>query len=275
MRTRRTLMAVQSRSFLPIVLFALFSASLLICVDPAGAQTDVGSELQMLQGLTPEQRNALAQQLGGVGAGGALGTPRALSGRDEQAQEELLNFTMQQHRAFLMDEQKQREELQRLSPFLEGDDWIVVTIDSRPLPTVSETPTNLPGTLANLPPSSLAALAAQLGVNPPGSTAGGYALPSPAPPPEQQVLIQALITLIRSNNPYQLSHEGVLTLPGFAPIPLSGLTEQLATLRLGVEPALRGLYMRVTKLPLNKTGPSALKPFGYDLFNRQVSTFAP
>ena len=222
-------MAVQSRSFLPIVLLALFSTSLVICVDPAGAQTDVGSELQMLQGLTPEQRNAVAQQLGGVGAGGALGTPRALGGREEQAQEELLNFTMQRQRALLMDEEKQREELQRLSPFLESDDWIVVTIDSRPLPTVSETPTNLPGTLANLPPSSLAALAAQLGVNPPGSTAGGYALPSPAPP-EQQVLIQALIDLIRSNNPYQLSHEGVLTLPGFVPIPLAGLTEQLVFL---------------------------------------------
>jgi polysaccharide export outer membrane protein len=262
-------MALQSRSFLPIVWLALFSASVLICVDPAGAQTDVGSELQMLQGLTPEQRNALAQQLGVAGAGGALGTPRALGGRDEQAQEELLNFTMQQHRALLMDEQKQREELQRLSPFLEGDDWIVVTIDSRPLPTVAETPTNLPSALANLPPSTLAALTAQLGVNPPGSTAGGYALPSPVP---GQV---ALIDLIRSMNPYQLSHEGVLTLPGFAPIPLSGLTEQLATLRLGVEPALRGLYMRVTKLPLNKTGSSALKPFGYDLFDRQVSTFAP
>ena len=43
-------------------------------------------------------------------------------------------------------------------------------------------------------------------------------------------------------------------LPGFAPIPLAGLSEQLATLRLGVEPALRDLFIRVTKLPLVKTG---------------------
>ena len=54
-----------------------------------------------------------------------------------------------------------------------------------------------------------------------------------------------------------------------------GLTEQLATLRLGVEPALRDLFIRVTKLPLVKTGPTALKPFGYDLFDRPISTFAP
>src|SRR5262249_51090967 len=62
---------------------------------------------------------------------------------------------------------------------------------------------------------------------------------------------------------------------GFAPIPLAGLTEQLATLRLGVEPALRDLYIRVTKLPLVKSGATALKPFGYDLFDHPISTFAP
>ena len=84
-----------------------------------------------------------------------------------------------------------------------------------------------------------------------------------------------MIDLIRSKNPYQLSRDGALTLPGFAPIPLGGLTEQLATLRLGTVPALRGLYIRVTKLPLNKVGPAVLRPFGYDLFDREISTFAP
>src|SRR5256714_15484251 len=84
-----------------------------------------------------------------------------------------------------------------------------------------------------------------------------------------------MASLIRTKTPYQLSGDGILSLPGFAPIPLAGLTEQLATLRLGVEPALRNLYIRVTKLPLNKVGPAALKPFGYDLFDRVISTFAP
>jgi len=46
-------------------------------------------------------------------------------------------------------------------------------------------------------------------------------------------------------------------------------------LRLGVEPALRDLYIRVTKLPLARLGPTALRPFGYDLFDRPISTFAP
>ena len=54
-----------------------------------------------------------------------------------------------------------------------------------------------------------------------------------------------------------------------------GTHRAAATLRLGVEPALRDLFIRVTKLPLIKRGPTALKPFGYDLFDHPISTFAP
>ena len=38
---------------------------------------------------------------------------------------------------------------------------------------------------------------------------------------------------------------------------------------------MRDLYIRVTKLPLLKSGMNALKPFGYDLFEHPISTFAP
>jgi len=93
-------------------------------------------------------------------------------------------------------------------------------------------------------------------------------------PPDKQHLAQ-LAALIRSRNPYQLSREGVLILPGFPPIPLGGLTEAQATLRLQVDPTLHGLFFRVTKLPLNKSGIEGLKPFGYDLFQGTPSTFAP
>jgi len=92
--------------------------------------------------------------------------------------------------------------------------------------------------------------------------------------PDPQVLEQ-LAALIRSKNPFQLTREGVLNLPGFAGIALDGLNETQATLRLEVEPALRGLYFRVTKLPLTKSGVAGLKPFGYELFDNPPSTFAP
>jgi protein involved in polysaccharide export with SLBB domain len=65
-------------------------------------------------------------------------------------------------------------------------------------------------------------------------------------------------------------------LPNFAPIPLLGLSDDQATLRLSVEPALRGLAVHVTRLPLRLAGVEGLKPFGYDIFGKKApSTFAP
>src|SRR5262249_29703230 len=59
------------------------------------------------------------------------------------------------------------------------------------------------------------------------------------------------------------------------PIPLMGLTDDQATLRLKIEPAFSKIDIRLTRLPVTKTGRAGLKPFGYDLFTRAPSTFAP
>src|SRR5262249_43032234 len=101
--------------------------------------------------------------------------------------------------------------------------------------------------------------------------------PYPAEPltDEEKKSLQVVIELIRSRNPYRLTPEGVLNLPGFAGIPLLGLTEEQATLRLKVEPGLQKLDVRATKMPLKQTGAEGLKPFGYDLFDTSPSTFAP
>jgi polysaccharide biosynthesis/export protein len=64
-------------------------------------------------------------------------------------------------------------------------------------------------------------------------------------------------------------------LPGFPPIPLLGLSDDDASLRLKADPAFAKLDIRLTRLPLKKTGLPALKPFGYDLFDHSLSTFAP
>jgi polysaccharide biosynthesis/export protein len=318
-----------------LVLFALVAA-VPICIDPVYGQNSGSggdSGLQILQGLSPQARDALSQQLGGVGgtttSQGATGS-RPTPGASEEQQ----NLMLQQQRDMLLDAQKQRSELQRLSPFLQGEDWVVITIDYNPLPAGNQPPSAAPqvggalgalggatnqqqqNILGNLGPAltgSSAALAQSAAANgvpgatqnpaaaatsaamtpsgPQGVTAGGYALlpPScvgqpncdPTQPTRQELTDeekrqrQTLIDLIRSDNPYQLSRDGVLSLPGFAPLALAGLTEQQATLRLGVEPALRDLFIRVTKLPLTKQGPTALKPFGYDLFDHPISTFAP
>jgi protein involved in polysaccharide export with SLBB domain len=310
------------------ILFALFALLLVVSADHSYGQTSgsgLETGLQILQGLSPEQRAAISQQLGGGGLGGSQG---GLGSRTTPLSDEQQNLMLQQQREQLIEQQKQRSELQRLSPFLQGEDWVVITIDSVPLPGVAPAPSAAPAASASLlgafggasssqqqsilsnPALALAAGAAgqqgQAGpqnqlsaattaaTSPPsaeGVTAGGYATLPPncagaatcdlSQPvqaeltADQRIRQRQLIELIRSKNPYQLSRDGLLNLPGFAPIPLAGLTEQLATLRLGVEPALRDLYIRVTKLPLAKSGSSALKPFGYDLFEHPVSTFAP
>jgi polysaccharide export outer membrane protein len=271
-------MPLRLHPFLSFRLLAL-SMALFLFIDPASGQSVDNSleSLQMMQGLSPEQRDAISRQLGGFGAGGLGGTQGTLGGRLQQPDEEQQNLMRQQQRDLLMDTQKQRAEMERLSPFLQGEDWVVITIDSNPLP--AETPatpqTNLPSNaLGNLPSNlaatrAAAAAALAAGTGAPNIAAGGSRQGHLEPD------AQAMIDLIRSKNPYQLSRDGVLALPGFAPIPLAGLTEQLATLRLGVEPALRDLFIRVTKLPLERVGATALKPFGYELFDRQISTFAP
>src|SRR5207249_10412238 len=115
-------------------------------------------------------------------AGG--GTQAMPSGRAQQANEELLNITAQQQRELLMDAEKQRAELERLSPFLQGEDWVVITIASNPLPTEPQTPTTPQtgalGALTNLPASPLGALRSGLGAAAavaPAVTAGGYTAP--------------------------------------------------------------------------------------------------
>jgi protein involved in polysaccharide export with SLBB domain len=304
-----------------LVFFAL-SATLIFSLAPALGQTPGSPVEQILQGLSPEQLGAISQQLGGLGSLG--GTQESGAGAAGRAQaEEQQSLLLQQQRELARD---QRTETERLSPYLQANDWVVITIDSRPLPAPTPQPTVVPpaglgalgaapnqqqqnvlGTPAPGQPSlPIGASATQGGAvqsgvgaatavlapsTPQNVTAGGYTpLPfscagqpncdltqptRPEPTVEDTNRREELIKQIRTKNPYQISRDGTLTLPGFAPIPVAGLTVQLATLRLGVEAALRDLYIRITKLPLTRLGPTALKPFGYDLFDRSISSFAP
>lgn len=86
--------------------------------------------------------------------------------------------------------------------------------------------------------------------------------------------IDRIVELIRSRNPYRLDREARLNLPGFAPIELGGLSERQATQRLAAEPSLLELELRLTRLPLNRTGVEGLKPYGYDLFDNKGAAFS-
>ena len=74
------------------------------------------------------------------------------------------------------------------------------------------------------------------------------------------------VQLVEAANPYRLDDRGVLSLPGTTGVPLAGLTEALAEVRLAADPLLSGLSVEVVLLPLERFGESALDSFGYDIF---------
>src|SRR5579863_9548628 len=78
LRTRAPAPVVEKRSVMRLkqrfsrLLPALSCAALAVCVAPAHGQNSgsaIDTGLQILQGLSPEQRSAITQQLGGAGGG--------------------------------------------------------------------------------------------------------------------------------------------------------------------------------------------------------------
>ncbi len=271
-RTRRRSVA------LLLTLLALVGA---LCCQGLSAQLPAGSApelLKLFESLTPEQQEAVMNQLGlGGGATGGLGAllgggGGGGSGLDRQGLLNRQQANGEESPPGTVDEEQAEAEL----PGLKADDWVIIEVDLQaaaapapphpaPVPVLGA----VSGTTSNALASLLAASAAATPAQPPPAAA------DPTPEAEKHRR-QRLVELIRSKNPYQLSKDGELMLPGFTPIPLLGLSDNEATLRLRVEPGLRGLTIHLTRLPLRKTGVAGLKPFGYDLFGtRAPSTFAP
>jgi protein involved in polysaccharide export with SLBB domain len=229
-------------------------------------------QLEMLGNLTPEQREQIMRQITGGGSSGQSST--SSSSKDDQRTEERSRMSRD---AQLEAERRLRgteedEEREPLIPVFKAEDSLAIEVDFRKPET--ETP-QLPLQPGTLPSQANAPLLPNNAATPNHPAPEVSREPKVELTAEERERLKSLIDLVRSRNPYQLSKEGVLTLPGFAGIPLAGLTEVQATLRLKVEPALRDLDVRLTRLPLKKLGTAALKPFGYDLFEHAPSTFAP
>lgn len=249
-----------------------------------GAVTPSADQIEMFRNLNPDEQQAVLQSLGGTGAIGALGGLGGLAGGAERLTQQ--RAESQENNAVRNRRPPSEEDLENepLIPVLKADDWVIIEVDWRlgPRPIASPgQPSTAPAPNAQNLQALQAAVAAgqQPNVsNLPGQPQQPSAadLLAPEPLSDREVRrLRDVMQLIRSRNPYRLSHEGALTLPGFADIPLAGLTDDQATLRLKVEPAFRDLDIRLTRLPLKRTGVDALRPFGYDLFDRAPSTFAP
>ncbi len=265
----------------PLLALLVMAATSLLSGEQALSQgasspTDL---MQIFQSLPQEQQDAILRQLGASGGGGLGGILGALGGGGAGGERQ----AMRSRRSAISEEQESEAAAEIELPGLKGEDWVIIQVAlGVPKPVVTAAapapptpaPAALPaGAAAGATQSSLANLLAATATTsapvPATEIADSAAL-------QEHERLQRLVDLIRSRNPYRLSREGALTLPGFAPIALLGLSDEQATLRLSVEPALRGIDIHLTRLPLRKTGAEGLKPFGYDIFGKKApSTFAP
>ena len=248
--------------------------------------------LGILSNLSSSQQQAIMSRLGGAGGLGGVNGLSGIGGLVGQAQLQQL----EQQQAV----QAKRQALLRreVIPELKGGDWVVIEIGFHlaPRPTTLSQAALLQQAYAaqglgqggvqgqNL--SALSALQGESATGAAGLETNANSLAAGAEPhlsltwsqlsPEQQNRIKAMVLAIRDHNPYQLSPDGKLDLPGLAPIDVLGLTEDQATLRLSVVPAFQSVSLkaRLTLLPLKQTGEQALKPFGYDVFAQQASVYS-
>ena len=226
---------------------SLMACAAFACALPAMAQVPSADQLELLRSMSPEDREALMEQLGIGGAvindattvGGS--DTRSRGAREESAEARGTGKTNKTFDALTLGDDT-----------LKAQDSVLIDIDFK-----KDKPPRIESQGVGLPPITI-----------PGELA-------PVLEPEEHDDLQRLIDLMRSRNPYQLDSEGALVLPGFAPIMLAGLDAKQATLRLSAVNVFLKLDVKVTRLPVRKTGVAGLKPFGYDLFKDTSSTFAP
>jgi polysaccharide biosynthesis/export protein len=247
--------------------FWTFAYALLLGASVAVAQNAATAEqMQIFQGLTPEQQSAVLERMSGTGRSGATDN-NSTSGRSGA------RGTENQQDRFAV----RNEPDEPLIPVLKPDDTIIVEMSLPPDFPGLRTDENPQLTTPVQPlPGMPNVRANQSNGQPPESDSilRRNRTNEPLDAKERERL-ELLVALVLSRNPYTLDRNAQLNLPGFAPISLSGLTEEQATQRLAVEPVLLKLDVRIVRLPLVKTGVAGLKPFGYDLFDEIPSTFSP
>jgi len=265
-----------------MLLAALLFAGTLSAYAPElfaqGAVVPSADQIEMFRTLSPDQQQAILNGISG-GGGGSGRSDRGSRSTGDEGRQSGRDADTQRDRFQPDADNMQDEETQDGVPVLKAEDSVIIEVDF----LLADAPAPAFSAMSQQGMPSGAAGQMNATSPPPAATPTPHnnasSITRAEPPPnlsaEQIKQREDLMALIRSRNPYQLSRDGALLLPGFFEIPLAGLTEQQATLRLRVEPRMLDLDVRVTRLPLRKTGSRALKPFGYDLFQRSPSTFAP
>jgi protein involved in polysaccharide export with SLBB domain len=283
----------------------IVSIALLSLSPPSQAQQtgDINQQLQLFNSLSPEQQQALLQRLNGEQAGlsgttgqvGQLGTSgvgQALIPNANSAQSVLLQQMQLQQQRRLQSKLGERNGPYGLNgpnglsglnglnglpeaPVFKPGDTVLVELTL--LPEASN-PSPTPSFQPSLPAYAQQPLAQQ-----PMSPSSGTLNAQQEQPQrtieelkvEEKMHIEEMIGHIRLNNPYVVDQNGELHLPGVPPMMIAGLTEDLATRRVAANLAFEKVQITLTRLPIDKSGRQALKPFGYDLFDNSIVGLLP
>jgi polysaccharide biosynthesis/export protein len=226
--------------------------------DRGRAQSINSEQMQSIfSSLTPEQQQQLIQQMSS-GNGDNAGSRPDQSGEGSQRPSPAINRARSEQGG-------ENDQSIGQTRVLRAFDTVLIDVDFLKTRTVVQSPK---------PPTEAGSNGT--GVSTPQAAVPGTTYTTIEPPilqANERERLERLIKIIRSRNPYTLTQDGFLQLPGFAPEAVAGLTEELASRRVSADPALAALEIKITLLPLARTGEAALKPFGYDLFSAQGSNF--
>jgi polysaccharide biosynthesis/export protein len=217
---------------------------------PALGQVPTPEQLELLRSMSPEDRAALMEQLGlgGSMSSGEVVTTEGTRDASASARSRDSRDANERSRA---DHQGLSERF-GAEMALRPEDSVLIDLDFK-----KDKPPRIESAGPGLPAITI-----------PGE-------PAPLLSEPEKADLQQLMNLVRSRNPYQIDASGALLLPGFSPIMLAGLNDEQATHRLASMIAFIKLDLKLSRLPVRKSGVSGLKPFGYDLFKDSTSTFAP
>jgi polysaccharide biosynthesis/export protein len=237
---------------------------------PARAQVPDAEQIEIFQGLPPDQQQAILEQLDRADS---RGTGSARPRADRQ-----LRFPETVRSRAAREGEEEEESLAPgvpREPRLKGNDTVLLSVDIRQLerraPELEERERREREQSRQTQPAIPGRQQAQA-ATPAGEPIEQRRLARTA---EQQSQLEDFRERVLRRNPYKLDKWGILNVAELGPIPLAGLTAEEATERLAAEVRLQDFIIRVVRLPLRPVGTEALKPFGYDLFAGAPSTFAP
>jgi polysaccharide biosynthesis/export protein len=222
-------------------IFALFG------VPMVGAQVPSSDQLELLRSMSPEDREALMEQLGlsgsSIGSDSANGLGTGTSNRKRSANNSDSDIELDRRLGL---------DGKLIDKSLKPNDTVLIEIGFK-----KDKPARIESTGPTTPPITIPAELA------------------PVIEPAEKDELQKLIDLVLSRNPYVLDSDGALALPGFGPMTVAGLDDDQATHRLSAVPAFFKLDIKLSGLPVKKIGVSGLKPYGYDLFKNSSLNFSP